>query len=46
MMRKAQKWIVDIAREASGFDEKYYGKLLGKAWNEVAFVFERNLREK
>jgi hypothetical protein len=28
-----------VVRDASGFDEEYYGKLLDKAWNEVACVF-------
>jgi DNA polymerase, archaea type len=36
----AAKWSVDTEREASEFDARYYGKLLGKAWDEVAFVFK------
>jgi hypothetical protein len=30
---------VYIERDASGFDEEYYGKLLENAWQEVAYVF-------
>jgi hypothetical protein len=36
----AAKWQVDIERDALEFDAGYYGKLLGKAWDEVAFVFK------
>ncbi len=39
VVRDAGRWVVDIERDASGFDEEYYGKLLEKAWSEVAFVF-------
>jgi DNA polymerase, archaea type len=34
----AAKWKVDTERDASEFDSGYYGKLLEKAWEEVAFV--------
>jgi hypothetical protein len=39
VVRDAGKWVVDTERDASEFDEEYYGKLLEKAWEEVAFVF-------
>ncbi len=39
VVRDSKKWIVDPERDASGFDEAYCGKLLDKAWSEVAFVF-------
>ena len=35
----AAKWKVDTERDASEFDAGYYGGLLEKAWDEVAFVF-------
>jgi hypothetical protein len=38
VVRDAKKWIVDPERYASGFDEVYYGKILEKAWAEVAFA--------
>jgi hypothetical protein len=31
---------VGTERDASDFDAGYYGKLLRKAWDEVAFVFK------
>ncbi len=31
---------MDPARVASRFDVEYYGKLMEKAWGEVAFGFE------
>jgi DNA polymerase I len=34
------KWKVDTERGASEFDAGYYEKLLGKAWDEVAFVLK------
>ena len=39
VVRDAAKWEVDTERDASEFDAGYYGKLLDKAWDEVAFVF-------
>jgi len=39
VVKDAAKWEVDTERDAHGFDEGYYGKLLKKAWDEVAFVF-------
>ncbi len=39
VVKDAGKWTVDIERDASGFDEEYYGRLLDKAWQEVAYVF-------
>ncbi|GAB6264833.1 MAG: type B DNA-directed DNA polymerase [Methanothrix sp.] len=35
----AGRWEVDLEEEASEYDAEYYGKLLEKAWEEVAFVF-------
>ncbi|MGB7545986.1 MAG: hypothetical protein WBL92_10345, partial [Methanothrix sp.] len=32
-------WEADQERTAKGFDSRYYGKLLEKAWKEAAFVF-------
>ena len=40
VVKDAAKWQVDTERDASKFDAVYYGKLLGKAWDEVAFVFK------
>lgn len=31
-------WDVDTERDASGFDAGYYGKLLEKAWDQVAYI--------
>ena len=39
-MKDAKKWEVGTERNASEFDAEYYGRLLRKAWDEVAFVFE------
>jgi hypothetical protein len=39
VVRDTRKWEADPERTASGFDAGYYGKLLGKAWVEAAFVF-------
>ena len=39
VVRDARKWEADPERTASGFDAGYYGKLLGKAWEEATFVF-------
>ncbi len=38
VVKDAKKWAVDPERDASGFDGGYYGKLLDKAWSEVAFA--------
>ena len=38
----AAKWQVDTERDASEFDSGYYGKLLGKAWEEVAFAIKNS----
>jgi len=35
-----QKGEVDTERDPSEFDAGYYGKLLEKTWDEVAFVFK------
>ena len=37
-MKDAKKWEVDAEKDASEFDAGYYGRLLEKAWDEVAFV--------
>jgi DNA polymerase, archaea type len=41
----AAKWEVDTERDASEFDAGYYGKLLEKAWEEVAFVLPCDLHD-
>jgi DNA polymerase, archaea type len=41
----AAKWEVDTERDASEFDAAYYGKLLEKAWDEVAFVLQQIHRD-
>ena len=35
----AVEWKVGPERDASEFDARYYEKLLGKAWDEVASLF-------
>jgi DNA polymerase, archaea type len=46
VVKDAKKWEVVPERTASEFDIGYYGKLLEKAWGEVAYVFESsNQRE-
>ncbi len=37
----ASRWEVDTERDATVFDAVYYGRLLEKAWDEVAFVFNK-----
>jgi DNA polymerase I len=39
VIKDAKRWEVDPERTASEFDASYYLGLLGKAWLEVAFVF-------
>jgi len=39
VVRDANRWDVDAEWDASEFDRDYYGKLIGKAWEEAAFVF-------
>ena len=39
VVRDAAKWEVDTEIDAFTFDAGYYGNLLDKAWDEVAFVF-------
>lgn len=41
IVKDAKRWDVELERYASRFDAEYYGNLLEKAWEEVAFVFER-----
>jgi DNA polymerase I len=41
----AAKWKVDTERDASEFDALYYGKLMEKAWDEVAFVLPCDLHD-
>ena len=43
MVKDAEKWEVDTERDASEFDAGYYGRLLRKAWDEVAFIFRSDL---
>jgi DNA polymerase I len=40
----ATKWEVDAERGASRFDAGYYRNLLDKAWDEAAFVFQKDMR--
>ena len=40
VVRNADQWEVDTEWDASEFDLDYYGKLIGKAWDEAAFVFK------
>ena len=40
VVRDADRWDVDTEWDASEFDLDYYGKLIGKAWDEAAFVFK------
>ncbi|MHB8117994.1 MAG: hypothetical protein ACYDHX_04600 [Methanothrix sp.] len=40
VVKDAKKCEVEPERTASEFDVGYYGKLLEKAWGEVAYVFE------
>jgi hypothetical protein len=35
----AAKWEVDTERDSSEFDAAYCGKMMEKAWEEVAFYF-------
>ncbi|MCE5299075.1 MAG: type B DNA-directed DNA polymerase [Methanoregulaceae archaeon] len=37
----ARTWSVDLDWVAKRFDRGYYRKLLGKAWEEIAFAFEQ-----
>jgi len=41
VVKDAKKWAVDPERDASGFDEAFYGKLLDKAWAEAIFAFRK-----
>lgn len=43
VIRDARKWEVDIERDASGFDEEYYEKLLDKAWDEITFALMKTI---
>jgi DNA polymerase I len=38
VIKDAAKWEVDAERDANGFDEGYYGKLLQKAWAEISYA--------
>jgi DNA polymerase I len=40
VVKDAKNWEVEPERSASEFDAGYYGKLLEKAWVEIAFVFD------
>jgi DNA polymerase I len=46
VVKDASCWEVDPEGSASEFDAGFYGKLLEKAWSEVAFVFERAKQRK
>lgn len=39
VVRDARRWEVAAGWDATGFDIEYYGKLIYKAWEEAAFVF-------
>jgi DNA polymerase I len=39
VVKDAGRWEVETVENASEFDAAYYRKLLEKAWEEVAFVF-------
>ena len=43
VVKNAAKWMVETERDASEFDSAYYRKLLGMAWDEIAFVFKWNV---
>ncbi len=43
VVKDSGRWEVDLEECASEFDAAYYRKLLEKAWEEVAFVFEFKL---
>jgi DNA polymerase I len=40
VVRDAGQQEVYLEDDASEFDLDYYGKLIGKAWEEAAFVFK------
>ncbi|VVB71855.1 DNA polymerase 1 [uncultured archaeon] len=42
VVRDAGRWEVDPEGYATEYDDRYYGKLLEKAWLEVAIAFECN----
>jgi DNA polymerase I len=41
VVRDASRWLVEVEGEAAEFDCGYYGNLLEKAWDEVAFTLDR-----
>jgi DNA polymerase I len=41
VVRDAGGWDVDVEWDASEFDPDYYGRLIDKAWEEAAFVFNQ-----
>ncbi len=43
VVRDAKTWSVDTEKDASGFDEVYYRKLLDRVWAEVAFCIQSKL---
>jgi hypothetical protein len=45
VVKDAKKWEVNTERDASDLDVVYYGKLLGKAWDEVAFVLQSEIHD-
>jgi DNA polymerase I len=42
IVRDAQRYSVDTAWDAAGFDVSYYRALLEKAWEEIAFAFRQS----
>jgi DNA polymerase I len=42
IVRDAQRYAVDTAWDAAGFDVSYYRALLEKAWEEIAFAFRQS----
>jgi len=41
VVRDASRWLVEVEGEETEFDVPYYGNLLEKAWDEVAFTLDR-----
>jgi DNA polymerase I len=46
IVRDAQRYSVDTAWDAAGFDVSYYRALLEKAWEEIAFAFRQSPEER
>lgn len=43
VVKDAKKWEVDTEIDAKEFDAEYYGKLMEKAWDEVAFCIHQHV---